>query len=233
MWLKLIPINLSMSSRTTFGEMAGAGHTLYFTVHLTGRDSLKLETGEVWQNHTARRGDQQDTIDANLSLHPVTEGRDPSHTNVMTYHAAVTTDEHHAPSSIHFDVSIPASDYSLLLNNIRGGLTPSLLTVELRHSIWDKGSPVDYDDNGSGMLWRNAKNRHVALDGITIDYRLIGAGHDGAVANTAKPSTPKIDAASVAIAATMADLERAFTKTKTLIVTVIIVACAVLYFALR
>ena len=38
---------------------------------------------------------------------------------------------------------------------------------------------------------------------------------------------------SVAIAATLADLERAFTKTKTLIVTVIIVACAVLYFALR
>ena len=65
----------------------------------------------------------------------------------MTYFAAVTSDEHHAPSSIHFDVSIPASDYSLLLNNIRGGLMPSLLTVDLRHSIYDKGSPVDYDDD--------------------------------------------------------------------------------------
>ena len=83
------------------------------------------------------------------------------------------------------------------------------------------------------MLWRNAKNRHVAVECFTIDYRLIGADHDGAIANTVKPSTPKIDAASVAIAATLADLERAFTKTKTLIVTVIIVACAVLYFALR
>ena len=84
------------------------------------------------------------------------------------------------------------------------------------------------------MLWRNAKNRRVAIESINFDYRLIGADDDdGAVANTAKPSTPKIDAASVAIAATLADLERAFTKTKTLIVTVIIVASAVLYFALR
>ena len=235
MWLKLTPSHLSLSSRTTFGEKAGTGHTLYFTVHLAGRDSLKLETGEVLQNHAARRGDRQDTIDANLSLHPVTEGPDPSYTNVMSYRPAVTTDEHHAPSAIHFDVSIPASDYSLLLNNIRGGIMPSLLTVELRHSIYDKGSPVDYDDDddGSGMLWCNAKNRHVALDGITIDYRLIGADdNDGAVANRRTART-SIDVTSVAIAATLADLERAFTKTKTLIVTVIIVACAVLYFALR
>ena len=135
MWLKLTPIHLSMSSRTTFGEKAGTGHTLYFTVHLAGRNSLKLETGEVLQNPewASVLGDGQNNIDADLSLHPVTEGRDPSHTNVMTYSAAVISDDHHAPSSIHFDVSIPASDYSLLLNNIRGGLMPSLLTVELRH----------------------------------------------------------------------------------------------------
>ena len=52
MWLKLIPSYLSMSSRTTFGEKAGTAHTLYFTVHLAGRNSLKLETGEVFQNPT-------------------------------------------------------------------------------------------------------------------------------------------------------------------------------------
>jgi hypothetical protein len=234
MWLKLIPSHLSMSSRITFGEKAGTAHRLYFTVHLTGRNSLKLETGEVLQNPTyaARIGDEQNNIDASLSLHPVTEARDPSNTNVMSYHAAVSTDEHHAPSSIHFDVSIPASDYSLLLNNIRGGINPASITVELRHSIWDKGSPVDYADDGSGMLWRNTKNRHVALDGITIDYQLIGAEHDGAVAAPPRAKA-SIDATSVAIATTLASLEKAFATSRSLIVTGIIVACAVLYFALR
>ncbi|HVR58009.1 MAG TPA: hypothetical protein VMT72_14430 [Pseudolabrys sp.] len=233
MWLKLIPSYLSMSSRTTFGEKAGTAHTLHFTVHLVGQ-RLALETGEIFQNpeYASIRGYEQTAIDANLSLHLVSDGRDLSRTNVMTYVEGVTNDDHHAPPSIHFDVSIPASDHSLLLNNIRGGITPSSVRVELRHELYGKGSPVDYE--GGEMHWRNAKNRRVALESINIDYRVIGADDgDGAVANTAKSSTPKIDAASVAIAATMADLERAFTKTKTLIVTVIIVASAVLYFALR
>ena len=235
MWLRRVPTGLSMSSRTTFGDKAGTGHMLYFTLHHAGQSILTLETGEVLQNpgYAAVRKNKQNEIDANLSLHPETEGRDPSNTNVMSYFEAVTSDDHHMPSSIHFDVSIPASDYSLLLNNIRGGLMPSSVTVGLRRDFFGRGKAVEYDyaPDGSMMLWHNAKNRHVAVDGITIDYRLIGADdNDGAVANTTKAS---IDAASVSITATLANLERAFTKGKTLIVTVIIVACALLYFALR
>ena len=118
MWLKLIPINLSMSSRTTFGEKAGTGHTLYFTLHLAGRDSLKLETGEVFRNpaYTSAYGIEQNHIDAHMNVRPASDGRDPSHTNTMVYFGGVTGDDYGAPPSIHFDVSIPASDYSLLLN---------------------------------------------------------------------------------------------------------------------
>jgi hypothetical protein len=48
-----------------------------------------------------------------------------------------------------------------------------------------------------------------------------------------KPLTAKasIDATSVAIVAKLADLEKAFVKGSNVIVTVIIIACAVLYFA--
>jgi hypothetical protein len=239
MWLKLIPSGLGMSSRTTFGEKAETAHTLHFTLHLAGQDRLTLETGEVLQNpaYGAVRGNKQKEIDAQMNVRPASEGRDLSHTNRMGYFEGVTNDDGGAPPSIHFDVTIPASDYSLLLNNIRGGINPVSVTVELRHDLFGKGSPLDYDfaPDGSMMVWRNAtqQNRFVAVESIDFQYRLIGADHDGAVANTTKPSTPKIDATSVAIAATLADLERAFTKTKTLIVTVIIVACAVLYFALR
>ena len=47
---------------------------------------------------------------------------DPSHTNKMRYFPGVTGDDYGSPPSIHFDVSVPASDYSLLVNNIRGGV---------------------------------------------------------------------------------------------------------------
>ena len=76
------------------------------------------------------------------------------------------------------------------------------------------------------------KNRFVAVESIDFEYRLIGADDDDAVA---APATAKasIDAASAAIVGKLADLEKAFEWGRTIIVTVIVVACAVLYFALR
>jgi hypothetical protein len=232
MWLKMIPTGLGMSTRTTFGDdQTDTAHTLFFTLNLAGQDSLKLETGEVFQNPAWNKRNE---ISAHLNVRPASEGRDPSHTNQMRYFEAVTGD-YASPPSIHFDVSTPASDYSLLLNNIRGGVTPSSVTVGLRHDLYDKGSPLKYDfaPDGSMMIWCNAmeQNRRVDVESIEFHYRLIGADdHDD---EDTKPPTAKasIDAASVAFVAKLADLEKAFVKGNGLIVTAIIIACAVLYFA--
>ena len=76
----------------------------------------------------------------------------------MKYLEAVVSDDRSSPSSIYFEASTPASDYSFLLNNIRAGITPSLIIVGLRHNFHDKGSPVayDYGPDASRMIWRNA-----------------------------------------------------------------------------
>ena len=158
----------------------------------------------------------------------------------MRYLEAVTGDDYGSPPSIHFEVSTPASDYSLLLNNIRGGMTPSSVTVELRYNLYDKGSPLKYGHapDGSEIIWQNAleQNRRVDVESIEFQYRLIGdadAGDDddeGTKPPTAKAS---IDAASDAIVAKLADLEKAFVKGNGLIVTAIIIACAVVYFGLH
>jgi hypothetical protein len=236
MWLKMIPTGLGMSSRTTFGDQTDTAHTVYFTLHPAGQNSLKLETGEVFQNpaYASVRGNKRNEISAHLNVRPASEGRDPSHTNNMIYFAGTTGDDY-SPPFIHFEVSTPASDYSLLLNNLRGGIMPSLVTVGLRDKLRDKGSPVEYDfaPDGSMKIWRNAmqENRRVDVESIEFHYRLIGADdHDD---ENTKPPTAKasIDAASDAIVAKLAELERAFVKGNGLIVTVIIIACAVLYFA--
>jgi hypothetical protein len=231
----MVPTGLGMTTRTTFGDQTETAHALYFTLHLAGQDSLKLETGEVFQNpaYASVRGNKRNEIAAHLNVRPASEGRDPSHTNEMRYFEAVTGDDYGSPPSIHFEVSTPSSDYSLLLNNVRGGITPSLVTVGLRHNLRGKGSPVTYDyaPDGSMMIWRNAmeQNRRVDIESIEFHYRLIGADdrHD----EDAKPPTEaSIDAASVAIVAKLAELEKAFVKGNGLIVTAIIIACAVLYF---
>jgi hypothetical protein len=236
MWLRMIPSGLGMSTRTTFGDdQTETAHTLTFTLRLAGQDSLKLETGEVFENprYASIRGNQQKEISAHLNVRPASDERDPSHTNNMRYFAG-SKGENYSPPFIHFEVSAPASDYSLLLNNIRGGITPSSVTVGLRHDLNDKGSPLEYDfaPDGSMMIWRNAvqQNRRVDVESIEFHYRLLGADdHDD---EATKPTTAKasIDAASVAIVAKLVDLEKAFVKGNGLIVTAIIIACAVLYF---
>jgi len=227
-----------MSTRTSFGDnQTETAHSLTFALRLAGQDSLKLETGEVFQNpaYASVRGKKRNEIAAHLIVRPASDERDPSHTNYMRYFEAVTRDDYGSPPSIHFEVSTPASDYSLLLNNIRGGITPSLVTVGLLHNLHDKGSPLKYDfaPDGSMMIWRNVmeQNRRVDLESIEFQYRLIGNADDDDGEGT-KPPTAKasIDAASVAIVAKLAELEKAFVKGNGLIVTAIVIACVVLYF---
>jgi hypothetical protein len=237
MFLKMIPSGLGMSTRTTFGDDGTeTAHSLRFTLHLAGHDSLKLETGEVFQNpaYAAVRRTEKNAISAHLSVHPVPDGGDTSYANLMRYHEGTKGDDYGSPPLIHFNVSTPASDYSMLLNNIRGGIMPSSVMVDLRHNLHDKEGPLAYDwaPDGSMMIWRNAlkQNRVVAIESIEFRYRLLGEADDD---DEDKPPTAKasIDAASVAIVGKLADLEKAFVMGMIWIVTVIIIACAVLYFA--
>jgi hypothetical protein len=235
MWLRMIPTGLGMTARTTFGDHTETAHSLNFRLHLAGQDSLKLETGEVFENprYASVRGNEQKEIFANLIVRPASDERDTSH--MRYFEGSKEGDDDYSPPLIHFDVFTPPSDYNLLLNNVRGGMMPSAVTVGLRHDIYDKGSPLKYDyaPDGSMMIWHNAigQNRLVDVESIEFHYRLIGADdHDD---EDTKPPTAKasIDAASVAIVAKLADLEKAFVKSNGMIVTAIIVACAVLYFA--
>lgn len=232
----MIPTGLGMTTRTTFGDQTETAHSLTFTLHLAGQDSLKLETGEVLQNprYASVRGNQQKQLSAHLNVRPASSERNPSD-NEMRYFEAVRGDDYGSPPSIQFNVFTPASDYSLLLNNIRGGITPSSVTVGLRHNLHDKGSPLEYDfaPDGSMMIWRNAmqEKRRIDVESIEFHYRLLGVDdHDD---EDAAPPTAKasIDAASVAIVAKLVDLEKAFVKGNGLIVAAIIIACAILYFA--
>jgi hypothetical protein len=47
-----------MSARTTFGDDAKSSHSIQFTLHMAGRQTLKLETGEVFQNPAQADGSQ-------------------------------------------------------------------------------------------------------------------------------------------------------------------------------
>ena len=49
MLLRMIPTGLGMTARTSFDDKTSGAHSLTFTLHHAGQDSLALETGEVFQ----------------------------------------------------------------------------------------------------------------------------------------------------------------------------------------
>jgi hypothetical protein len=148
-------------------------------------------------------------IFAHLRVRP-SDGHDPEHTNDMRYYEGGEE-----PPIIHFGVYIPASDYSLLVSNIRGGIMPSSVTVGFRNDRYDKGSPIEFGNapDGSEIIWRNAmqQNRRVDVESIEFHYGLIGDVYGD---EDTKPPTSKasIDAASIAIVSKLADLEKGFVK---------------------
>jgi hypothetical protein len=141
MLLKMIPAGLGMTSRTEFGDQAGTVHTLIFTLHLAGQGSLTLDTGEVFQNpaYAAVRGNKPNVL-AQLNVRPASDEHDFAH-NEMRYIGAQKGDvfEGDWPPMIYFRACMPASDYSLLLNNLRDGITPSYVTVGCCTTLSTKG----------------------------------------------------------------------------------------------
>ena len=134
------------------------------------------------------------------------------------------------PPFIHFEVLIPASDYSLLLDNIRGGDNAFVGHSRIAGLSRQRVAPRIWLGRRDDVLAQCRKTR-VDVESIVFQYQLIGEDETDDV--VVKPPTAKasIDAASDAIVSRLADLENAFEKGIGIIVTVIIIACAVLYFA--
>jgi hypothetical protein len=232
----MIPTGLRMSDRTTFGDGGTeTAHSLDFTLHLAGHDSLRLETGEVFENpaYAAVHGNKKNEILARMNVRPMPNADDELYGSRMTYHEGSSGNDYAFPPCIYFYVSTPSSDYSLLLNNIRAGITPSSVMVELQADALDKAGPLTYDwaPDGSMMIWRNTsqQNRVVMVKSIEFHYRLLGeADHDEEDKQPA--AKVAIGAASTATVGKLTEWENAFVKTISWIVPLTLLTCAVWYF---
>jgi hypothetical protein len=109
----------------------------------------------------------------------------------MRYHEGVKGDDYGSPPFIQFDLRIPATDYGGLLNNLRGGIMPSLVSVGLHWELYNnKASALTFGHapDGSEIIWRNnaKQNRAVAVESIEFYYRLLGTSdYDGGPARKA------------------------------------------------
>lgn len=176
MFINLKATSISMHSSADLPDKKGTPRgrqAFQFSVHLDDGDHIDLETGEVFGGRF-RKND----ISASLTVGQA-KTDEYYNANRMSYSEAIVSDDPMVskPSEIYFTVFVPPDDFQELVNNVRNGLLPSTIRVELHYEMFDESSPMKYgwEPDGSGMKWRNRdkNNRHIQIQGISFDYDVL------------------------------------------------------------
>jgi hypothetical protein len=137
-----------------------SGHTISMEVYPSDRDYIELKTGEVFcdPRYLKFRGKDRESISATLSILPASSDEDHAYSR-MIYHKAVGNDLEYHPSSIHFSCFLSPGDFADILSDIRNGIAPSSVTVEVDEKVADAASALTFgwEPDGSGMKWNNDK----------------------------------------------------------------------------
>ena len=148
------------------------------------RDHLDLDTGEVFQDYSFARLHKNDKklISANITIRPSRDDSDYQY-NLMRYMGEQTGDDFNHPSSIDLNVFIAPTAFRQLIDNLRGGLYPGTITIELADEArFFKTStnpktkaPIEFgwEPDGSGMIWHNKEHRTIPIESVRFDYSIV------------------------------------------------------------
>jgi hypothetical protein len=202
MWIRTRPAsaNLHLEARVpTKDRPAPTQEYISFDLlPLHERDHLDLDTGEVFQdyNYALIRKNEKKPIYASMTIRQIL---DDSH---YRYNQMRYFDEYdHHPSSIHFDVFIVPTAFCELVANLRCGLYPETITIELplptTRANAEKKAAMEFgwEPDGSGVIWHNKEkeSRIIPIESVSFEYPLAKPRHDEERENRLLPmqfSTP-------------------------------------------
>jgi hypothetical protein len=183
MWLRTRPASASifLEARTPTKDRPATQETVSFDlIPLNEVDHLDLDTGEVFQDPSYARlhKNEQKLIGASITINPLPDDSYYQY-NDMSYFEEVKGD-YSSPSSIFFSVFIVPTAFRELVDNIRNGLLPETITIELSDNRKRVPLQHGWQPDGSGMVWHNIEqeNRRVPIKGVLFGYAVVKAQYD-------------------------------------------------------
>jgi hypothetical protein len=149
---------------------------------------LDLDTGEVFQDYGYARlhKNEKKLISASMTIRASLDDSDYQY-NVMRY-LSESKGEDYDPSSIHFNAFIAPTAFRELADNIRGGLYPETITIELHNPFFTSGTnptkkaPIEFgwEPDGSGMIWHNTEkeNLTIPIESVQFHYAVVKPRYD-------------------------------------------------------
>jgi hypothetical protein len=159
------------------------------------RDHLDLDTGEVFQDFAYARLHKKEKhlISASATFQAMPDDSYYKY-NAMRYVGERNNEDGPDPSSIHFQVYLPAGTLRELAHNIRAGLYPNTIEFGLADdpgrfftvpgSSERRTIEFGWEPDGSGKIWHNTEkeNQRIAIDNVKFDYAVskpqYDEGHD-------------------------------------------------------
>jgi hypothetical protein len=151
---------------------------------IDGHDHLDLDTGEVFQDYgfAKLRKNEEKLISASITIHAIPDDSYYQY-NAMYYMDEMDRDDFSRPSSIFFDLFMAPAAFRELADNIRSGLLPESITVNLVHdpslffttTINVEKKPIleyGWEPDGSGMIWHNKEreSQKIQVESVKFDY---------------------------------------------------------------
>jgi hypothetical protein len=87
---------------------------------------------------------------------------------------------------------------------------PATATVNLKHELFDKTSPLTFgwEPDGSGMKWDNTKDKPISIESVDFAYELVGEAQD----NLTEDSTPGVISLPEAVKAQTKEIREQFAE---------------------
>ena len=196
MWIRTRPAsaNISLEVRApTSDRPVPTREIVSFELLPTNeRNHLDLDTGEVFQDYgyARLRKKEEKLISATITIREIPDDSYYQH-NAMHYVSEIEGDDFSHPSSIIFDVFIAPSAFRELIDNIRNGLLPETITVELLRdpslffstSASSEKKPIleyGWEPDGSGLIWHNEEreNQKILIESIKFDHPVVKPRYD-------------------------------------------------------
>ena len=152
-----------------------SGNTVTLSVFPKGRDYLELITGEILCNpENVQFRDKKNKIDAAMLSINRAFGEEAYRYSALRYIPEVRD---FAAASLYFHVFIPPAEFDDLMMNVRSGLIPASVDVELERDLMDQKPALDpgWEPDGSHLVWNNdteQAKKGLPITSIKLGYLL-------------------------------------------------------------
>lgn len=174
--LKIQTLKVHEGFTTDDGKQETFSYVEVETAYDFDQGYIKLDTSEVFTDPRLMHHHKGAQLIGFSLIVSSAQSSDEFSDNKILYRKGSGTEDDYWESSIFARCNVPPDQYTTLLKNVRSGLFPSRITIEIGENV-DRGddAPLEYgwEPDGSGIIWHNKRSGSLPIQGVRFFYPVL------------------------------------------------------------